>query len=59
MPSSLACARIWLAREDDLLVAAWKQARLDEQNVAAGLGPGEAGRNARTRGTKRRLAMKS
>ena len=34
-----------LARQNDVLVSAWKQGRFDEQDVAAGFGPGQAGRH--------------
>ena len=45
-----------LAGEDDVAAAARQQARLDEQHVAAGLGPRDAGGHAGPRRPERRLA---
>ena len=44
-----------LARENDVLVSAWKQGRFDEEDVAAGFRPGDAGRDARPRRAERDL----
>ena len=66
-----ASARMWLtaARADScitlpswpvrmmLLVAARQQARFDEQHVAAGFGPGQAGGHARARRAERDLLL--
>src|SRR5712691_11257798 len=42
-----------LARENDVLVSAWKQGRFDEKDIAAGFGPGHAGGDARPRRAER------
>ena len=46
-----------LAGENDVAVARRQQARFDEQDVAAALGPGDAGRDAGTRDAERDLVV--
>ena len=46
-----------LARENNVLVSAWKQGRFDEQHVAAGLGPGQTGRDTGPGGPERHLLL--
>ena len=46
-----------LAGEDQVVMARRQQARLDEQDVAASLGPRDTGRDARPRHAERDFAM--
>ena len=48
-----------LTGEDEVVMAAGQEARLDEQHIAAGFRPGDAGRDTRTRRPERDFVMET